>query len=246
MGGVEITTGDGIATLTLSNPGKRNAIDHEMALALISACETVDADPAVGAVVLQGGEGYFCSGGDRGLLAAAGEAPAAPEQFAKMSDVYQSFRRVGDLAVPTIAAVRGGAVGAGLNLALATDLRIVAADAVLLSGFMRIGLHPGGGNGHLLQQLAGAEAAAALTLFGERLDGTRAAAIGLAWEAPADADVEARARALAAIPAADPALARRTAKSLRAQGDKHARWDMALDFERSSQMWTMARKHLAG
>ncbi|MBO0768828.1 MAG: enoyl-CoA hydratase/isomerase family protein [Solirubrobacterales bacterium] len=242
-GTVLVEKNDGIATVTLSNPGKRNAIDHAMAVALVRTCEELDADASVGAVLLCGAEGYFCSGGDRKLLAAAGERPAAPAEFAAMTDVYNSFRRVGDLRAPTIAAIRGGAVGAGLNLALATDLRIVAEDAVLMSGFMRIGLHPGGGNGHLLRQTAGSEAAAALTLFGERIDGVRAVQLGLAWEAPGDAEVESRARELAAIPAADPEVAWRTAKSLRAQGDKHARWDLALDYERSSQMWTMARKH---
>ena len=67
--------------------------------------------------------------------------------------------RVGELAPPTIAAIRGGAVGAGLNLALATDLRVVAEDAALLSGFIPIGLHPGGGHTALLGRLGSREAA---------------------------------------------------------------------------------------
>src|SRR4029450_9661948 len=130
------------------------------------------------------GEGdYFCAGGDRATLAQAGEDPAAPEQFAGMSAIYRSFARVGELEPPTVAAIRGGAVGAGLNLALATDLRVVAEDAVLMAGFLPIGLHPGGGHTVLLGRLGSREAAAALTLFGERLTGAELVERGLAWDA---------------------------------------------------------------
>ena len=107
-------------------------------------------------------------------------------------------------------------MGAGLNLALATDLRVVADDAVLVSGFLPIGLHPGGGHTALLGRLGSREAAAALTLFGERLTGRELAARGLAWRALPEADVDAAAFELARRPAADPELARRTARSLRA------------------------------
>jgi len=135
---------DGIAVLTLNAPERRNALTVEMAGALTAACEEIDADEAVGAVVVCGGGAYFCAGGDRATLADGGRDPAEDERYRGMSAIYRSFARVGELAPPTIAAIRGGAVGAGLNLALATDLRVVADDAALLSGFIPIGLHPGG------------------------------------------------------------------------------------------------------
>jgi len=120
---------DGIAVLTLNAPERRNALTVAMAEALTAACEAIDADEAIGAVVVRGEGGYFCAGGDRTTLAEAGRDPAEDERYRGMSTIYRSFARVGELAPPTIAAIRGGALGAGLNLALATDLRVVADDA---------------------------------------------------------------------------------------------------------------------
>ena len=197
-------------------------------------------------MVVRGEGGYFCAGGDRATLAAAGDDPAAPETYAGMSAIYRSFARVGELEPPTVAAVRGGAVGAGLNLALATDLRVVADDAALLSGFVPIGLHPGGGHTALLGRLGSREAASALTLFGERLTGAELVERGLAWRAvPAD-EVDGTALDLARVPAADPELARRTARSLRADA-RPARDPLGRRRSSSSaraQMWSMRRKAL--
>ncbi len=238
---------DGVAVLTLNAPDRRNALTVEMAQALIDACDQIDADPALGAVVVRGEGGFFCAGGDRGTLDAAGDDPADPGVYAGMGAIYRSFARVGELEPPTIAAVRGGAVGAGLNLMLATDLRIVARDAKVISGFLPIGLHPGGGHGALLGRTGAREAAAALMLFGERIDGARAAELGLAWAAVEDGEVDETALALAARAGADPALARLTARSLRSElGPPALPWPAALELERPSQMWSMRRKAQAG
>jgi enoyl-CoA hydratase len=236
---------DGVAMLRLNASGRRNALTVEMAEELVDACDDLDADHGVGAVVVCGEGGFFCAGGDRGTLEAAGEDPAHPGAYGGLSAVYRSFARVGVLQAPTIAAVRGGAVGAGLNLMLATDLRVVARDAKLISGFLPIGLHPGGGHGALLGRTGVREAAAAMALFGERIDGERAAELGLAWIAVDDGDVEQTALALAARAGADPELARRTAASLRTVlGPPAIPWHAALELERASQMWSMRRKAL--
>ncbi len=235
----------GVAFLTLHAAGRRNALTVDMADELVAACDELDADHRVGAVVVRGEGGFFCAGGDRGTLEAAGRDPADPEVYSGLSAVYRSFARVGLLEAPTIAAVRGGAVGAGLNLMLATDLRVVARDARLISGFLPIGLHPGGGHGALLGRTGVREAAAAMALFGEQLDGERAAALGLAWLAVDDQDVEPTALELATRAAADPELARRTAASLRTVlGPPAIPWAAALELERASQMWSMRRKAL--
>jgi enoyl-CoA hydratase len=242
---VKLELRDGVAVLTLDAPARRNALTVAMAHELVAACEAVDADDGVGAVVVRGAGAYFCAGGDRATLAAAGEDPAAPDAWAGLTAIYRSFARVGELEPPTIAAVRGGAVGAGLNLALATDLRVVADDAVLASGFLPIGLHPGGGHTALLGRLGSREAAAALTLFGERLTGRELAGRGLAWRALPEADVDAAALELARTPAADPELSRRTARSLRAVlGPPALPWSAALELERGAQMWSMRRRAL--
>lgn len=238
---------DGIAVVTLRAPERRNALTPAMAEAMVEACETIDGDPGIGAVVVRGEGPYFCAGGDRATLAAAGEDPAAPAAYRDMGTIYRAFARMGTLEPPTIAAIRGGALGAGLNLALATDLRVVAADAKLLSGFLPIGLHPGGGHGLLLSRAAGRETANAMQLFGATVTGAQAVELGLAWTAvPADR-VDATALELAAVPASDPELARRTARSMRAStGPPALPWAAALELERASQMWSLRRRNLAG
>ncbi len=244
---ISIERRDGVATILLDAADRRNALTLSMADELVAACEEVDADPQVGAVVVQGAGGFFCAGGDRATLADAGRDPAAPEAFEGLGAVYRSFARVGELEPPTVAAVRGGAVGAGVNLAFATDLRVVSREAKIVSGFLPIGLHPGGGHGVLLGRTGQREAAAAMALFGETIDGARAADLGLAWAAVEDNEVEGVAAALAARAAKDPELARRTARSLRTElGPPPLPWPAALEMERASQMWSLRRKDLAG
>lgn len=232
-----------VAILTLNAPQRRNSLTESMAGELLDACREIDEDQTVGAVVVQGAGGYFCSGGDRATLAAVGAAPASDGSFRVLGRIYDSFRRVGSLQPPTIAAVEGGAVGAGLNLAMATDLRIVATDAKLISGFMPIALHPGGGHSTLVGRAGGREVTNAMTMFGESLTGEECVERGLAWQATPKEEVLARALELAARAAADPALARRVARSTRLQlGPPALGWDAGLELERASQMWSMQRK----
>jgi enoyl-CoA hydratase len=244
---ITVERADGVATITLAAPARRNALTLSMARELTAACEQIDADASVGAVVVRGEGGFFCAGGDRQLLAQAGRDPATPESWDGLGEVYRSFARVGELEPPTIAAVRGGAVGAGVNLAFATDLRIVSREAKIVSGFLPIGLHPGGGHGVLLGRTGQREATAAMALFGERIDGARAAELGLAWAAVDDGEVEGLAGSLAARAAADPELARRTARSLRFElGPPALPWPAALELERGPQMWSLRRRDLRG
>src|SRR3954447_1435402 len=143
MGRIVLEKADGVATLTVDSPEVRNGLTPDMGRELVAACEEIDADPAVGAAVVTGAGGTFCSGADRRRWR-PGADQAEDATYRDTGAVYQAFVRVGKLAVPTIAAVRGAAVGAGMNLMLATDLRVVAEDARLLAGFLKIGLHPGG------------------------------------------------------------------------------------------------------
>lgn len=235
---------EGVAVLTLNAPQRRNSLTASMARELFNACVEIDADPTVGAVVLHGAGGYFCSGGDRATLAEVGASPAKEEAFSTLGQIYDSFRRVGALQPPTIAAIEGGAVGAGLNLAMATDLRIVTSDARLISGFMPIGLHPGGGHATLVGRAGGREVTNAMVLFGESLSGEQCVTHGLAWESVAPGDAMARACELASRAGADPTLSRRVARSTRLQsGPPATGWDAGLELERAAQMWSMQRKH---
>ena len=231
-----------VAVITLRAPQRRNALTPQMATELVAACEEVDARAEVGAVVVRGEGGYFCAGAHRDTLGGAGADPLAEPAHTNLGIVYKSFVRVGELEPPVVAAVRGGAVGAGVNLALAADVRIVAEDARLVSGFLRIGLHPGGGYFVLSGRAVGRQATAAMGLFGAEVDGRRAVEIGLAWQALPDDEVEPRALELARTAAADPELARRATRSLRQElGPPAVPWPVALDAERAAQTWSLRR-----
>jgi len=246
MAAVEINIDAHVATITLNDPARRNALDVGSARLLVEICDAIDGDPDVGAAVVRGAGGTFCSGAVRDLLARAGEDPAEPERYDSVGAVYNAFVCVGELLVPTVAAVRGAAVGAGVNLLLATDLRVVADNARIITGFQKIGIHPGGGHFTLLGRLAGRETAAAMGLFGEEISGRQAQALGLAWDAVADDAVEARATQLAQRVAADPELARRTVSSLRSQlGPPAVPWQAGLAMERANQMWSLRRSHIS-
>lgn len=245
MGEIRYDVTDGVAVVTLDAPARRNALTLAMTDELVAALDEADSDDTVGAVVVGGGPS-FCSGADLSMLQAAGVDPAEDENFRALETVYQAFLRVGLVRTPTVAAVRGAAVGAGLNLALAPDLRVVAHDARLLSGFGRIGIHPGGGHFVLLDRTAGREAAAAMGLFGAEVSGTKAAEIGMAWLAVPDAEVDAAAFELARRAARDPALARRTVASFRRETSAPGvSWDVGVEVERSPQMWSFRRKEAA-
>lgn len=231
-----------VAVLTIDNVEVRNGLTPEMGMQATSLCDEIDADESIGAVVVRGAGGTFCSGADTRKW-----DPSTPqtsdEGYARSNAVYGAFARVGQLKVATIAAVRGAAVGAGMNLMLATDLRIVSEDARLLSGFLKIGLHPGGGFFTIANRTAGREATAAMGLFSQEISGRRAAEIGLAWEALPDAKVEERAVELAHIASRDPMLTRRAVKSFRTEtGPPQVTWEAALEIERGVQMWSQHRR----
>jgi enoyl-CoA hydratase len=242
VGRIVLEKSDGIATLTVDSPQVKNGLTPEMGRELAAACDEIDADTTIGAAMVRGASGTFCSGADRRTWL-PGVDQAEDTQYRNTGAVYGAFVRVGQLAVPTIAAVRGAAVGAGINLMLATDLRVVAEDARLLAGFLRIGLHPGGGFFTIAGRSAGREATAAMGLFSQEINGSRAAEIGLAWAAVPDAEVEDTAHRLAAEPAKDPALAREAVRSFRTElGPPGIGWEAAVEFERATQMWSQRRR----
>lgn len=235
----------GVATVTLNRPERRNALTPEMADEMVAAFREIDADSTVGAAMIRGACGHFCAGADLGEAARMFADPLDPQVYEGTSRIYEAFVRAGQLAVPVVAAVRGAAVGAGMNLLLAADLRIVAREARLLSGFLRLGVHPGGGHMTLLAEATSVEAAAAMAIFGEEVDGATAQAIGLAWAAVPDEEVEAHAHALAQRAAQDPPLARAAVQTLRATASVKANgWARSLQAERAAQLWSMRRAGL--
>lgn len=189
---VHSATTDGVAVLTLSYPARRNAMNLELSGLLAAAVDAAVADPEVGAIVVTGEDPGFCAGGDLAELATADPAT--------LKRVYAGFLAIADCPLPTIAAVNGAAVGAGMNLALAADVRLAGPKAKFDTRFLPLGIHPGGGYTWMAHRILGAQGAAALTLFGEVVDAAEAARIGLVHRAVDDvvaAAIEMGARAAA-------------------------------------------------
>jgi enoyl-CoA hydratase len=233
---IDLDVTGGIATVRLNAPERRNALTPLMAAEFVDALDRITADSSVAVVVLTAAGKGFCAGADLGTLGDANQNPLSDDSYAAIGSIYEAFSRFGSMPMPTIAAIKGAAVGAGLNLALAADLRIVAEDARLLSGFMRIGAHPGGGHLHLLARMVGRDTIAAMAIFGEEVSGVEAVRLGLAWRAlPAD-EVESEAARLAGRIAHRPELARSIARTLRLEVPGSVTWDAAIQMERGPQL----------
>jgi len=185
---------DRVALITVNDPDRRNAVTDAMSEQLRLAVERAESDPGVNAVVVTGAGKAFCAGADLSALGAAAEEG--------LERIYAGFMAIGRCRLPTIAAVNGAAVGAGLNLALAADVRIAGPHALFDPRFQKLGIHPGGGATWMLQRAVGPQVARAALLFGMRFDAEAAVRHGLALriaEDPVAAALE-----LAAGPAASP------------------------------------------
>lgn len=189
---------DRVALITVNDPDRRNAVTGSISERLREAVTRAEADTAVHTVIVTGAGSAFCAGADLAALASAGDG-AAEEGLRRL---YDGFLAVADCTLPTVAAVNGPAVGAGLNLALACDVRIAGPRALFDPRFQKLGIHPGGGMTWMLQRAAGPEVARAALLFGMRFDAEAAVRHGVALRI-AD-DPVAAAFELAAGPASAP------------------------------------------
>jgi enoyl-CoA hydratase len=167
---------DHVALITVNDPDRRNAVTGEMSAQLRAAVEQAEADSDVHAVVVTGAGKAFGAGADLSALGSAGDGAAE----SGLRRLYDGFMAVGNCRLPTIAAVNGAAVGAGLNLALAADVRIAGPAALFDARFQKLGLHPGGGATWMLQRAVGPQVARAALLFGMRFDAESAVRHGLA------------------------------------------------------------------
>ncbi len=164
---------DGVATLTLNNPDERNTLTAPMVEEISAAMDEFEADEKVGALVVTGAAPAFCAGANLGNLSeATGES---------LGDIYEGFLRIARSPLPTLAAVNGAAVGAGANLALGCDVRIIADEARIDTRFLQLGIHPGGGHTWMFRRIAGPQATMAAVVFGQVLDGRECERVGLAY-----------------------------------------------------------------
>lgn len=193
---LDVRTAERVAVLTLDDPDRRNALNATLVGEIGEAFDQLEADDGVGAVVITGAAPAFCAGANLGNLAESTRE--------SLTAIYEGFLRVGRSSLPTVAAVNGAAVGAGMNLALVCDVRLAAERARFDVRFMDLGIHPGGGHTWMLRDAVGPQQAAAMVLFGEILDGRAAEQAGLVLRCVPDAELLDAAVALAARAAAGP------------------------------------------
>jgi enoyl-CoA hydratase/carnithine racemase len=235
-------TDDGVAVLTLANPDQRNAMSDRMTASWVAAVEELAGDASVRVVVVTGEGSSFCSGGNTSWIASEPDA-TVDELRTRMLPFYRAWLSIRRLEVPTIAAVNGAAIGAGLCLALACDLRYAAAGARLGVPFVRLGMHAGMGGTHLLPEVVGEAHAKDLLLTGRVVDADEALRIGLVSRVHPDASFLDEVLATAhEVAATAPIATRLTTLALRDGG--HADLESALQWEAMAQPITLATADL--
>jgi enoyl-CoA hydratase len=232
---VDVT--DGVGVVTLDAPERRNAFDLAMCEEVVAALDALEADPAVGAVVVTGAAPAFCAGADLSHLGSS--------QRDGLLAVYEGFLRFARSPLPTIAAVNGAAVGAGMNLALACDVRLAGESARFDTRFLQLGIHPGGGHTWMMRNVVGPQATAAMVLFGEVLSGAEAERHGLAWRCVPDDDLVPLAIELAARAAAAPSELVGRVKATIADMGSITSHDTAVQRELGDQVWSVTRPEFA-
>lgn len=171
---------DRIAMLTLNRPERLNALGGSLREDLYDAIMRSANDPNVGVLVITGAGRGFCSGGDVKSMnerEQSGEAPLPNERFAPLRDRIILAMR--DCQKPVIAAVNGAAAGAGMNLALACDMRIASTAARFSQAFVKRGLHPDWGGTYFLPRMVGIAKACELIFTGEAIDAAEALKLGI-------------------------------------------------------------------
>lgn len=235
------TPSEGVALLTLDNPGQRNAMSEEMTASWIAAIDDLAADRSVRAVVVTGSGSAFCSGGNTSWIASEPDA-TIDELRTRMLPFYRAWLSIRKLEVPTIAAVNGHAIGAGLCLALACDLRYAARGARMGVPFVRLGMHAGMAGTYLLPEAVGQAHARDLLLTGRLVDADEASRIGLVSRVHEPEgfldDVLATA---AEVAATAPIATRLTTLALR---DGHRDLESCLQWEAMAQPITLATADL--
>lgn len=212
-GAVQVRTAGAVRILVNSNPGARNAITPQLYEQLPPALREAARDPAIGAIVLAGDGDFFCAGGDLRQLATRRELPPA-ERRARIERLHDLVRAIRDCPKPVVAAVEGGAAGAGMSLALACDMLVAAHDAFFSMAYAKVGLSPDGGATAFLAQCMPRQLMTELCLSGERIVAARLHALGAVNRLAAPGQALDTALALAAAVAGGPAAAMARIKRL--------------------------------
>lgn len=221
---------DGVALVTINAHERRNSFDLDLCNRVVTAFDELEAREDINAVVITGAGSAFCAGADLSHLGASSRDG--------LLAIYEGFLKVANCKYPTIAAVNGPAVGAGLNLALAADVRIAAKSARFDARFLQLGIHPGGGNTWMLNRLVGPQTTSAMVLFSQILSGEESVPVGLSWKCVEDDQLIAEslemAKRLSAVPQE---LVVRTKASIKDTADIFDH-DEAVQRELTDQAWS--------
>jgi 2-(1,2-epoxy-1,2-dihydrophenyl)acetyl-CoA isomerase len=196
----------GLLTITMNRPDRRNALNPDMTRGLVEAARRAAEDPEVRAVLLKGAGGTFCVGGDVKSMA-EGRAPLSFE--AKTTNLRRGMevsRILHEMPKPVVAQVDGAAAGAGLSIALACDLRVASASAKITTAFAKVGLSGDYGGTYFLTHLLGSAKARELYLTSPVLTAQEALALGMVTKVVPDAEVDAAAHELAMSLAQGPSI----------------------------------------
>ena len=176
---------DGVMTITLNRPKRRNAMSNPMLQGLVGSLADAEVASDVGAVVLTGAGGAFCAGGDvKGMAEAGGDSGNSPQQYDARVHLQRRNQRdtagkLYELPKPTLAALPGPAAGAGLALALSCDLRYASPNAIMTTAFARVGFSGDYGGTYFMSRLIGSAKARELYFLSERVDMVEAERLGL-------------------------------------------------------------------
>ena len=232
----------GVVVLTLDNPDMRNAMSDEMTSSWVAAIDELAEDSSVRVVVVTGAGTAFCSGGNTGWIASEPDA-TVDELRERMVPFYRAWLSIRKLEVPTIAAVNGHAIGAGLCLALACDIRYAASGAKLGVPFVKLGMHSGMAGTYLLPNVVGEAHARDLLLTGRVVEADEALRLGMVSRVIDPASFHDEVLAAAAGIAANAPIATRLTKVALLDGG-HSDYESALQWEALAQPITLATADL--
>jgi enoyl-CoA hydratase/carnithine racemase len=233
---------DGVALLTLDNPEQRNAMSGPMTEAWVQTVAELKRDRSVRCVVVTGEGSAFCSGGDPRWIASEPDAPVH-QLRERMLGFYRAWLSVRELEVPIIAAVNGAAVGAGLCLALACDIRYASTSARMSLPFVKLGMHAGMAATYTLPNVVGEAHARDLLLTGRMVGAEEALRMGMVSSVTPDEDFQEAVLDIAAgIAATAPVASRLTKIAMRDGG--HADFETCIDWEALAQPVTLATEDL--
>ncbi|OUS05147.1 enoyl-CoA hydratase [Rhodobacterales bacterium 52_120_T64] len=236
---LEITRRDGVVTLTMNLPRERNALPGpEACTEFEDACRDATLDTSVTAVILTGAGTAFSAGGNlKQMRDRNGMVPgknAAETRHSYRNNVQKIARSVYQLEVPTIAAINGPAIGAGMDFAMMCDIRLSSEKAIYAESFVKLGIIPGGPGSWILPRLVGASKAAELSFTGETFDAAEALRLGLVSQVVAHDDLMQVANDLADRISQNPVHAVRMTKRLLRVGE-HSQMETMMELSAAYQ-----------